>query len=266
MSSEWQSAYTEHYKVILGLACLWLAFILNEVLKGYYFNSGNVSIGYYTLFGLYLYLPWFLFSIFLLHLAKSTLHHSLFCKSSLATHLPISFFWGGIHVVLLTSAYWIFWPERVTQVNVSFVLVEQALKWFHFEILAYFILLSVWRRVLLKPSQIHARKSSSDGNGTLSLVTDTGIVMLHADDIDWLLADDNYVIVHADRRKIRVRGTMKDMLKQLHHDQFQQTHRSAIVNMSKVQEIGSHRLTMQSGSRVPVSRRRHRDLVAAFTR
>lgn len=235
-----------------------------EVAKAFYFNGSDTNFAYYLLYGIYLYLPWLLFSLAVGFLAQRFIYLSLWEKTSLFVHVPIALSWAAIHVLILTSAYWVFWPQRVAEVSVGFVLGEQAVKWFHFEILAYFFLLGLWRHRILKSDAIQASSSTADGSGSLLLVTDSGVVKLQPNDIHWLLADDNYVIVHSEHRKIRVRGTMKDMLSQLQNDQFQQTHRSAIVNMTKVQEIGNQRLILQSGSRVPVSRRRHRQLVAAF--
>ncbi len=254
----------QHRVLVLCLLIMWLGFAALEVAKGFYFNGSATPFIRYTVFGLYLYLPWLLFSISLSYLAKLSLPYPLFSYSSLRWHIPIALTWAVAHVALLASAYWVFWPERVTQVGFGFVFGEQAFKWFHFEVLAYFLLLSIWRREFNKTEAINASRSSSDGDGQLSLVTDTGTVRLQIEEIDWLLADDNYVIVHSAQRKIRVRGTMKEMLKHLQHGRFKQTHRSAIVNLSKIREIGSKRITMDSGYRVPVSRRRHRQLVEAL--
>ncbi|MCG8413780.1 MAG: LytTR family transcriptional regulator [Pseudomonadales bacterium] len=254
----------QHRVLVVSLAAVWLGFVIMEVAKGIYFNGSDTPFVHYTLFGLYLYLPWFGVSVGLAYLAKQTLPHSLLSSPALSLHVPTSLLWAGCHVLILTSAYWVFWLERVARVTFDFVLGEQAFKWFHFEVLAYFLLLSIWRRELKKSEAINASSSSSDGNGMLSLLTDSGTVRMKIDEIDWLLADDNYVIVHSAQRKVRVRGTMKEMLKQLHQGHFKQTHRSAIVNMSKVREIGNQRITLTSGYRVPVSRRRHRQLVEAL--
>ena len=251
--------------MVLALAALWTAFIIMEIAKAVYFNGFGTPLLIYLLFGAYLYLPWFAISVFCGVLAQYRQHLPLFSTSSLLFHLPIALAVSTLHVLVLTSAWWVFWPERVTQVSFGFVLGEQAFKWAHFEILAYFLLIALWRRQL-NNGENNSELSGGAESGELSLMTDTGLVKLNAEQIEWLLADDNYVVIHADARTIRVRATMKEMLSQLHGKQFQQTHRSAIVNMAKVKEVGSQRVTLDSGCRVPVSRRRHRQLLEAFNR
>ncbi len=237
-----------------------------EIGKGFYFNGAQTPLIYYFLFGTYLYLPWFVMSVVAGMLASTSLSYSVFHRRSLLLHLPVAISFALIHVLVLTSAYWLFWPERVSRVTFQFVLGEQAVKWVHFELLAYFILLFLWRRQLSSETDPGNRNGAEEGDEQLALTTDAGVIRLDKDQVDWLLADDNYVIVHANERQLRVRGTMKEMLRQLHADHFQQAHRSAIVNMRKVREIGNQRVVLESGCRVPVSRRRHRKLLEAFNR
>lgn len=237
-----------------------------EIGKGFYFNGLATPLLQYLVFGCYLYFPWFVISIVCGTLASRTLGFPIFHHRSLRLHLPVAIIFAVFHVLLLTSAYWIFWPERVSQVSFQFVLGEQALKWAHFEVLAYFILLLVWRRQLAQGTASEDQDYGRTTGKQLALVTDSGVVKLDQEQVHWLLADDNYVIVHTSDRKLRVRSTLKEMLRQLQADHFQQAHRSAIVNMNKVREIGSQRLVLDSGCRVPVSRRRHRQLLDAFSR
>lgn len=256
----------EHRDLVFKLGFVWAMFALMEIGKAFYFNGAATPVFYYALFSAYLYMPWFLFSMVCGLAAQKTLDLPLFSKSSLQIHLPIALVVVVLHVLVLTSAYWVFWPERVSRVSFGFVLGEQAVKWAHFEMLAYFILLYVWRRRLTTRSEAVGGPISKGNAEELSLVTDNGMVKLHSEQIECILADDNYVIVHSGNRQHRIRGTLKEMLSQLRGDEFQQTHRSAVVNMNKVKEIGSQRLVLQSGNRIPVSRRRYRQLMEAFSR
>ena len=177
------SLLKENIPMLVGIAVVWLSFVGMEIAKGFYFNSGNVDLLHYTIFGLYLYLPWFLFSMGIGFLANHSLNLAFLSKRSFLIHGPIALLWACCHVLILSSAYWVFWPERVAQVSVGFVLGEQAVKWLHLEVLAYFMLLGLWRRQLSKPEELSASRSSADSNGELSLVTDSGIVKSRAEDI-----------------------------------------------------------------------------------
>ncbi len=256
----------DHRGLVIKLGAVWGAFALMEVGKAFYFSGAATPVVYYLLYSTYLYLPWFLFSIVCGLVAARTSELPIFDKTALRVHLPVALLMVVIHVLTLTSAFWLFWPERVTRVTFGFVLGEQAVKWAHFELLAYFILLYIWRRHLTACSTDQAESGALADENELALVTETGMVKLRSEQIDCILADDNYVIVHANEREHRIRGTLKQMLVQLQGDQFHQTHRSAVVNMDKVKEIGNQRLILQSGSKVPVSRRRYRQLLEAFNR
>ena len=256
----------EHKSLLWKIAAVWLLFVATEVGKGVYSNALNTPFLRYCLLGLYLYFPWFLISIGCGIATKSTLDKPLLGPETLRIHLPFAFTAVALHLLMLTSAYWLFWPERVVNVSFAFVFGEQTVKWLHFEVIAYLLLVYIWRRRLLNGELNSPKQQANTGPHQLALDTDRGLIKLDCEQVDWLLADDNYVIVHTRGRELRVRSTLKDMMSQLHGEQFQQTHRSAIVNMNRVAEIGSQRLVLDTGTRVPVSRRKHRKLVEAFNR
>lgn len=254
-----------HPRLLVSVAGLCFAFTFMEVAKAYYFNGDNTPILYTTFYGLYLYLPWLFIAMLCGLIAKSTLRFPTTSREFLIFSGLFSIGMAFLHVSILTSAYWVFWPERVGSVTVSFVFGEQAMKWFHFELLACIALLMIWRRHFLANEKT-PKVSSGEPVSEIAFSTEAGKVKLNINQIEWLLADDNYIIVHANDRKLRIRSTMKEMLGKLCNDKFKQTHRSAIVNLNEVKEIGSNRLTLKSGIRVPVSRRRHRVLMEAFSK
>ncbi|MEO1517886.1 MAG: LytTR family DNA-binding domain-containing protein [Bacteroidota bacterium] len=65
----------------------------------------------------------------------------------------------------------------------------------------------------------------------------------------------NYLILHTERGKFTTLLTLKSLLGKLPPKQFQQVHRSFIVQLSKVQTIEGHMLQIGTSS-VPVSRSR----------
>ena len=83
------------------------------------------------------------------------------------------------------------------------------------------------------------------------------VVML--DDIDWVEAADNDVIVHVGAERHRYRRTMEQVLERLPPSRFVRVHRSAIVNLARVKQIhpwfhGNFLLLLADGSRVTTGR------------
>jgi two-component system LytT family response regulator len=93
-------------------------------------------------------------------------------------------------------------------------------------------------------------------------------VFIPLDEVDHIAVDDVYSIVHARGRRYLVRTALDTLEKQLDPAVFIRVHRSHIVavrSVAAVRRAGVHRkLVLRDGSTVPVSRRRHGQLVAAF--
>ena len=90
--------------------------------------------------------------------------------------------------------------------------------------------------------------------------TQTGDLVIDADEIDWIEADDYYAAVHAHDSRHLIRESLSSLEQRLDSARFVRAHRSAIVNVDRVCEIrreaGEILLILQSGARIPVSRRR----------
>ena len=90
--------------------------------------------------------------------------------------------------------------------------------------------------------------------------TRTGDLVFAADEIDWIEADDYYAAIHARGGRHLIRESLASLEQRLDRDRFVRAHRSAIVNIDRVRELrdekGETILLLQTGVRVPVSRRR----------
>lgn len=91
------------------------------------------------------------------------------------------------------------------------------------------------------------------------------ILVLDATDVDWIDIEAERVRVHAGDRVYRVRRTLAELEKRLDPARFFRAHRSAIVNLDRVQEVipwfkGSHILRLTTGAEVDLSRSRARAL------
>jgi two-component system, LytTR family, response regulator len=79
------------------------------------------------------------------------------------------------------------------------------------------------------------------------------------DDIDWIEAADNYVIVHIRGECHRFRRTMEQLLERLPADRFARIHRSAIVNLERVRQVhqwfhGGYLLVLADGTKLTTGR------------
>lgn len=99
----------------------------------------------------------------------------------------------------------------------------------------------------------------------LVVPTSTGDLVLDADEIDWIAADDYYADLYAGGRRHLLRESLSSLEERLEASDFVRVHRSAIVNVSRVRElrtVGDNVVVvLRDGTEVPVSRRR-KDVIA----
>lgn len=90
------------------------------------------------------------------------------------------------------------------------------------------------------------------------------VLLIRADDVDWIEAADYYASLHVGGKTHLLRETMTDLEKQLDPERFVRVHRSAIVNVDRVQEIhplfrGDSVLVLQDGTQIRLSRGRREE-------
>lgn len=95
--------------------------------------------------------------------------------------------------------------------------------------------------------------------------TPRGERLLRPDEIDWIEAADYYAAIHAGGERLLVRESLTSLQARLPDHQFFRVHRSALVNLARVQRFepasgGGGRLLLHNGTPVPVSRRQRADL------
>lgn len=106
------------------------------------------------------------------------------------------------------------------------------------------------------PSQVAADESARPDRLVVQTGSGTGIVRF--DDIAFLEASRNYVVVHTADREYLVRDTMSALAERLDPQRFLRTHRSYIVNVDQIREIrtvdSAARIFLNDGREVPLSR------------
>ena len=96
-------------------------------------------------------------------------------------------------------------------------------------------------------------------------------VVVDADEIDWIEAQNYYVSLHAGAASHLLRQTLDEIEKQLDAKKFFRVHRSAIVNIDRVREVhplfrGDCALVLADGTRLRLSRSRRKAFEALFAR
>src|SRR5215468_10154347 len=85
------------------------------------------------------------------------------------------------------------------------------------------------------------------------------IIFVDMDEIDYLEAAGNYVVLHAGGQEYRTRETMNVFEERLSQAQFVRIHRSAIVNRKQIKELrpwftGEYAVVMKSGKELTLTR------------
>jgi two-component system, LytTR family, response regulator len=109
-------------------------------------------------------------------------------------------------------------------------------------------------------SALLAEREKERNKQRILVPTARGNLIIEADEIDWIEADDYYAAIHARQQRHLVRESLTSLAQRLDPKRFIRVHRSAIVNIDRVREVrqddGDTLLVLVTGIRIPVSRRR----------
>jgi len=86
-----------------------------------------------------------------------------------------------------------------------------------------------------------------------------GVRVLSIDEVDWIEAQDYYVEVHSGGRGYLLRRSLKQLEERLDPRRFARVHRSAIVNVSRIESLrpathGERDITLRDGTQLRLSR------------
>jgi len=95
------------------------------------------------------------------------------------------------------------------------------------------------------------------------------ISFVRVEEIDWIEAADYYAKLHVAKRAHLIRETMQELEKKLDPARFVRVHRSAIVNVDRIQTLqpffrGGHVILLRDGTRLSLSRSRRAALEQAL--
>lgn len=112
-------------------------------------------------------------------------------------------------------------------------------------------------------------KAPSQYAKRLLVTTANRSLVVRTNSIDWVQADDYYAALHVSGKTHLLRETMAALESRLDPDVFLRIHRSAIVNLERVQALertgdGQLVIVLLDGTKLPVSRSRRERVEAAF--
>ena len=111
--------------------------------------------------------------------------------------------------------------------------------------------------------------STSTRDETIVVTTSRGATVLHLNEIDWIEAAGNYTQLWVGTRSYFLRESLQLLERRVQKNGFVRAHRSALVRLDGVRELARTRAggsvaVLESGVRVPVSRRRSASFNAAL--
>lgn len=88
---------------------------------------------------------------------------------------------------------------------------------------------------------------------------DGKVVFVRTEDIHWIEAADNYVVLHLADRRLMLRETLSSLESRLGTTGFARVSRSAIVHLDQVKELqptfhGDYMVVLRDGTKLPLSR------------
>lgn len=98
----------------------------------------------------------------------------------------------------------------------------------------------------------------------LPITTSNGVVFVEPEEIDWIMADDYYAVVHVGDKRYMLRESLVSLEERLPRQLFLRVHRSAIVNCNRVRELRHGAVILKDGTRVSISRRRAEAVAATL--
>lgn len=104
-----------------------------------------------------------------------------------------------------------------------------------------------------------ANQDSVKKQERLAMRVDGRVIFVRPEEIRWVEAADNYVILHLNDRRLMVRETLSSIEERLEKTEFSRINRSALVRVDQVQELhptfhGDYVVILRDGTKLPLSR------------
>jgi two-component system, LytTR family, response regulator len=115
-------------------------------------------------------------------------------------------------------------------------------------------------RALIQQFASNTSEGVSNYLERMMIKTDGRVFFLVTDEIDWIEAQGNYVMLHVGKESYLLRDAISKVEVQLNPRKFLRIHRSTIVNIDRVKELqslfhGDYRVLLKDGTKLLLSRR-----------
>jgi two-component system LytT family response regulator len=159
--------------------------------------------------------------------------------------------------------------ERMPAVIFLTAFDQFAIKAFETEALDYLVKPVSEARFATTMKRLVKRLQSATREETIVVTTARGATVLHLNEIDWIEAAGNYSQLWVGTRSYFLRESLQLLEKRVQKNGFVRAHRRALVRLDGVRELtrtraGASVAVLESGVRVPISRRRSASFNAAF--
>ena len=110
-----------------------------------------------------------------------------------------------------------------------------------------------------RPEALPAEAGPGKPLERLTVKVDGRLVVVKPDEIVWVEAADNYIIVHLTEGRLMLRGTLSALEERLSSPSFARVNRSALVQVDQIKELqptvhGDYVVILRDGTKVPLSR------------
>jgi len=165
-------------------------------------------------------------------------------------------------------------PERMPAVVFLTAFDQFAIKAFETEALDYLVKPVSEARFATTMQRLMKRldaTSSAPRDETIVVTTSRGATVLHLNEIDWIEAAGNYTQLWVGTRSYFLRESLQLLEERAQKHGFIRAHRRALVRLDGVRELartraGASVAVLESGVRIPISRRRSASFIAALRR
>jgi two-component system LytT family response regulator len=162
--------------------------------------------------------------------------------------------------------------ERMPAVVFLTAYDQFAIKAFEAEALDYLVKPVSEARFAATMKRLAKRLSSSPritSDERIVVATSRGAAVLHLSEIDWIEAAGNYAQLWIGQRNYFLRESLQTLEERVIKHGFARAHRRALVRLSGVKELirtraGALTVILNSGARIPISRRRAATFTAAI--
>lgn len=136
-------------------------------------------------------------------------------------------------------------------------------------IVSYGVMVAIGQRLFDRVAEVPPSISPDAEDDRLVVRQWNRVHFVELEDVEWIEADNNHVVVHAASRVYKTRERLGDVETRLDSRRFVRVHRSALVQISKIREAqpltrGDHVVILHSGTVVRVARSRRRALEDAL--